>query len=197
MITINEQRTLREIHLNPDISLRGIVEKLTLGGVASASHIVNSLQEKGYLEKIGIATNKKYRLTNKALDLEEIINMKSHDLTPRGFSAVMNNSGVYAVGGQSTTTAVDKIEQFDSFSSKNFPNSTGDIIKNPKEILSAAFTRIINTPEGLQKYSDVIILGIILTGMVLPACYLILKDNWIYAFVPIALILLIIILNKK
>ena len=127
MITINEQRTLREIHLNSDISLRGIVEKLTLGGVASASHIVNSLQEKGYLEKIGIATNKKYRLTKKALDLEEIINMKSHDLTPRGFSAVINNSGIYTVGGQSTTTVVDKIEQFDSFSSKNFPNSTSPV----------------------------------------------------------------------
>jgi len=198
MITINEQRAIREIHSNPDISLRGIVEKIGLGGVASASHIVNSLQQKGYLEKIGIATSKKYRLTQKALDLESIINMKTEDFTkPTELERVTNNS-MYVMGGQSTTSAFDKMEQFEPFSSKNFPNSTGDITKGPKEILSASFTRIINSPDGLRKYGDVIVLGVVLTVIVLPSCYLILKDNWANAFVPIALLLLtVIILNKK
>ncbi len=198
MITINEQRALREIHSNPNISLRVLVEKLALGGVASASHIINSLEEKGYLIKVGVATSKKYHLTAKALALENILNMKPEDLTPRELPTVTNNSGIYVIGAQSTTATSEEVEKFEQFTPKNFPNSTGDTVKSPKEMLSASFTKIINSPEGLQKYGDIIVLGIILTAMVLPASYLLLKDKWIDAFVPIALILLaVLILNKK
>ncbi|OHA89014.1 MAG: hypothetical protein A2653_01555 [Candidatus Zambryskibacteria bacterium RIFCSPHIGHO2_01_FULL_43_25] len=197
MITINEQRTIREIHSNPDISLRGLVERLNLGGVASASHIVNSLEEKGYLEKVGVSTNKKYCLTQKALSLEEVINMKVENLMPRDFQPVMN-AGSNPVGSQFTTSGSDNVKEIEPFSQKDFPNSTGNAdTNNLRTILSANFTKIMTSNDGIQKYGDVIILGGILTVMVLPASYLVLKNEWMNAFLPISLILLtIIILNK-
>ncbi len=198
MITINEQRTIREIHLDPTISLRGIVEKVGLGGVASASHIINSLQTKGYLEKVGVSTNKKYRLTPKALALKDIIEMKVDDWTHKTSEFLTSRSN--SIGMHSTTSDLENVEKFHPFSSKDFPNSTGEdeTGKSVKQILSASFTRIMSSPEGIQKYGDVLVLAGILTVMVLPICSFVLKDQWMNGFLPISLILLtIILLNKK
>lgn len=196
MITINEQRTIRAIHSKPDISLREIVEQLGLGGVASASHIVNALERKGYLHKVGVATSKKYELTSKALALEEVINMKSVDLTPR-HSISDTKVPVSPVEHQSTGST--NTEKFPQFWSSDFANGSSDTTANNLgTFLSASFTKILSSPIGLQRYGDLIVMSVLSVALVLPACHFLLRDQWLVAFVPIELLLLVlIILNKK
>ena len=198
MITINEQRTIREIDSNPDISLRELVKKLGLGGVASASYLINSLQTKGYLEKIGVTTNKKYILTRKARGLEEVLNMKIEDLNPKKMSSIVN-TGSHTIATPSTGAMSDVVNKIDSFSRTDFPNSTGDSdAESFKTILSASFTKVIDSPNGLQKYGDVIVLSVILAVLVLPSSYFVLRTSWMNAFFPISLFLFtMVILNKK
>lgn len=59
-ITINEQKVLDILKTNPHLSLREIVNKLNLTGVTTASYLVNSLERKGLIDKIGQNTRKIY-----------------------------------------------------------------------------------------------------------------------------------------
>src|SRR3990167_1981875 len=73
MLTENEQKVINILMSNPHISLRGIVKelqsqgvKLSANSVASISYIINSLEKKGFLKKVGVTTTKHYRLTEES-----------------------------------------------------------------------------------------------------------------------------------
>lgn len=196
MITINEQRTIRAIHSKPDISLREIVEELDLGGVASASHIINSLEKKGYLRRVGVATSKRYELTNKALAFEEVINMAVVDLTPRNS---LSEAAAVDSSIEHRSTSSESTEKFPQFWSGDFPSGSSDTTgKNLGTFLSSSFTKILSSPVGLQKYGDLIVMSVLSVFLVLPTCHFLLKDQWLVGFVLTEMFLLVlIILNKK
>src|SRR3989344_6745205 len=73
MLTENEQKVINILMSNPHISLRGIVKELQLQGaklsnnsVASVSYIINSLEKKEFLKKVGVTTTKHYQLTEES-----------------------------------------------------------------------------------------------------------------------------------
>ncbi|MEX1014601.1 MAG: hypothetical protein WDZ80_05580 [Candidatus Paceibacterota bacterium] len=81
-ITNNEYKTLKKLEIDSSTTLRELVKDLNLGGIASAAYLINSLNKKELLEKVGSRTRKKYILTEKAkeylseskVDSNELIN---------------------------------------------------------------------------------------------------------------------------
>jgi DNA-binding MarR family transcriptional regulator len=202
VIPIKQQRAIRAINSNPDISLRDIVDIAGLGGVTSASRIINSLESKGYLKKIGVSTNKKYQLTPKALrELRDVLKDESF-LTKNLDIKKMDGVDLIIDTKSTSTLETPKLPQF--ISTDFATGSTGgeDTVKSNGIYLLSSITKIITSPAGFQKYGDEVVLAVISGVIVLPSSRLVLGDQWIQGCVLIvaALLLLILfklILNKK
>lgn len=201
MLTDKEQKVINVLMSNPHISLRGIVKelqsqgaKLSANSVASISYIINSLEKKGFLKKVGVTTTKHYRLTeesyekfNQKIELNNDFVSLSKDFTK---SNIQPSITVSSTGAQ---------EQSDSagYLPKDFGNGSGhsDTSQGVGTFLSASLTKIMDDPVSWEKYGSPIVWAIIFSAIVLPLSYKILKDQWLVGFVLVALLLIII--NKK
>lgn len=201
MLTDKEQKVINVLMSNPHISLRGIVKelqsqgaKLSANSVASISYIINSLEKKGFLKKVGVTTTKHYRLTeesyekfNQKIELNNNFVSLSKDFTK---SNIQPSITVSSTGAQ---------EQSDSagYLPKDFGNGSGhsDTSQGVGTFLSASLTKIMDDPVSWEKYGSPIVWAIIFSAIVLPLSYKILKDQWLVGFVLVALLLIII--NKK
>jgi hypothetical protein len=193
MMTANEEKVLRLVYENPGVSLRDMVEKLGLGGVASAAHVVSALERKGYLRKVGTATKKRYELTQLAFETFARINFSDLRHVPR--TPDISNSPLDA-----RSTSAPQNEAPPAYWSGHFPNaSTGPTDDLPLgTFLSASVARIINSPDGWSKHGDAIVLALVLAIIVLPAARLVLGDQWALGLVVIGSFSLVaIIINKK
>lgn len=196
MLTENEKEVIRTLLSKPRISLRGMVKEINLGGVASAAYLINSLEKKGFVKKIGVATEKHYQLTEKALELklDMVVKIIPGFLpeTPRGSTYVSENASI-VVG----STGVNQKDSFPEYWSAEFKNGSGhsDTGPNGRTFLSASMTKIFDDPANWQRYGDLIVWAVILSVIVLPSAYKILKDQWLIGFAFVALLLIII--NKK
>lgn len=195
MLTENEKKVMRTLLSKPRISLRGIVKELNLGGVASAAYIINSLEKKGFVIKIGVATGKYYQLTGKALELklDEVVNIPRFLPQTQKGSVYVNEYAPLVVGSAGTNQNNASPEYW----SANFENGSrhSDTSPNGGTFLSASMTKIFNDPVSWQRYGDLIVWAIALSVIVLPSVYQILKDQWFIGFILVALLLIII--NKK
>ena len=186
---------------NPHISLRGIVNELKLKGaklsknsVASISYIINSLERKGFLKKVGVTTTKHYQLTEEAYKKSnQKINLRNNLISlSKDFSQTNAQLpvAVGSTGGQEQTNSTGYLP-------KNFENGSGhsDTTQNIGTFLSASLTKIVDDPVSWEKNSSPIVWAIIFSAIVLPLSYKILKEQWLIGFILVALLLIII--NKK
>ena len=186
---------------NPHISLRGIVKELQSQGtrlstnsVASISYIINSLEKKGFLKKVGVTTTKHYQLTeesykqfNQKIDLANNFISLSKDFSQ---SNVQLPITVGSTGAQEQTNSAGYLP-------KDFGNGSGrsDSSQGIGTFLSTSLTKIMNDPVSWDKYGSPIVWAIILSMIVLPLSFKTLKDQWVIGFVLVTLLLIII--NKK
>lgn len=202
MLTENEQKVIRTLILKPRISLRGIIHehnsegsKRSTSSVASIAYIINSLEKKGFIKKIGVATTKYYQLTEKAheLKLGEVINFPSYSIqTVRNIT--QPNEHIPVVLG---STGDSGNTEHRAYLPKNFENGSGQSNTNPNSgtFLSASIAKIVDDPVNWGKYSNLIVWTILLSTIVLPLSYQVLKDQWFMGFILVASLLIII--NKK
>jgi len=193
MLTSNEQKTIRVLYDRPDASLRGIARFVELAGVASAAYVVNSLERKGYLKKVGKTTSKNYILTSKAK--KELINI------PKGneweIAPILQQKP--AIPGEGTTSHSQ--EDYLNF----WPNNSADSTKGNSQDDSLSFANLIlskvkseiNTKEGWSQNGPLIVRSCLTAFLVFPVTVAFLKNNWLYGFISIMFILFIIDQRKR
>ena len=170
--------------------MREIAKELGLAGASSAAYIIDSLVKDGYIEKVGIATSKDYKLTDEALKIiPEILSKYVTTNHEQGFFEQNNK----------IETILNTNEKFPKFLSPNngSVDSGGD---NGLQILSKSITQIISNPITLEKYGEIIIFGTLLL-IALPVSRYSLGSDWFIGFICTAVILsltaLLIICLKK
>jgi hypothetical protein len=198
--TENEQKIMRIILSEPHVSLRGIIQRLRLGGsklsensVGLIAYLINSLEEKGFVNKKGVATAKYYQLTEKAYTwLAPGVNFDSLSSQIREAAHFVGDSSV-VVGSTGVDTASDTLQ----YLSNKFQDGSGSSDANSgiNKFLSASLTKIIDDPTSWEKYGGLVLWAALLSFVVLPRCYEVLKGQWLIGFVLVALLLIII--NKK
>lgn len=200
MLTENEQKVINILMSDPHISLRGIVKKLqsqgaklSVNSVASISYIINSLERKGFLKKVGITTTKHYQLTeesyrkfNQKIDLKNSFISLSKDFSQTNIQPTVT---VGSTGQEQNNSA--------GYLPKDFGNGSGhsDTSQSIGTFLSASLTKIMDDPVNWEKYGSPIVWAIIFSVIVLPLSYKVLKEQWFVGFVLVALLLIIV--NKK
>jgi len=201
MLTENEQRVINILMSNPHISMRGIIKelqsngsKLSVNSVASISYIINSLEKKGVLRKVGVTTTKHYQLTeetykkfNQKIELNNNFISLSKDFSKPNIQTPIT---VSSTGTQEQNNSVEYLL-------KDFGTGSGhsDTSQGIGTFLSASLTKIMADPVSREKYDSLIVWTIIFSVIVLPLSFKILKEQWMIGFVLIALLLIII--NKK
>lgn len=201
MLTENEQKVINILMSNPHISLRGIVKELQLQGaklsnnsVASVSYIINSLEKKEFLKKVGVTTTKHYQLTEESYKkFNQKINLRNNFIS---LSKDFSQSDMQPPVTVGSTGAPDQ-NNFAGYLPKDFGNGSGrsDTTQGIGTFLSASLTKIMDDSVSWEKYGSPIVWAIIFSAIVLPLSYKILKDQWLVGFVLVALLLIII--NKK
>lgn len=201
MPTENEQKVINILMSNPHISLRGIVKELQLQGaklsansVASISYIVNSLEKKGFLKKVGVTTTKHYQLTEESYKkFNQKINLKNNFIS---LSKDFSQPSVQPLITVGSTGAQEQINTT-GYLPKDFGNGSGhsDTSQNIGTFLSTSLTKIMDDPVSWEKYGSPIVWAIVFSAIVLPLSFKILKEQWMIGFVLVALLLIII--NKK
>lgn len=196
-----EQKVINILMSNPHISLRGIVKelqsqgvKLSNNSVASISYIINSLEKKRLLKKIGVTTTKHYELTEELYkEYNQKINLKN------SFVSLSEDFSRSTIQPKITVGSTGYQEQndFTGYLPKNFDDGSGrsDTSQNIGTFLSTSLTKIMDNPVSSEKYGSPIVWAIILSAIVLPLSYRILKEQWFTGFILVALLLIVI--NKK
>ena len=202
MLTENEQKIIIILLSKPHISLRGMIEELNLVGlklstksVASIVYLIDSLEEKGFINKIGTKTNKYYQLTEKAihLRLSELTKVSKYIPQTQKTSVYVSENTPLVVG----STGPTQNSAYPEYLLANFENGShhSDTSPNAGTFLSASLTKIMDDPVSWGKYGNLIVWAIILSVIVLPLSYKVLENQWFVGFVLVALLLIII--NKK
>lgn len=202
MLTENEQKVIRVLISKPRISLRGIIQELKSEGskrstssVASIAYIINSLEKKGCVKKVGVATTKYYQLTEKASELKlgEVIKFPTHLIQSTQDVRRLNDIPQMVFGSTGNLNDTNLVE----YLPKKFENGSGQSNTSPSigTFLSTSIAKIVDDPVGWDRYGSLIVWAIILSVIVLPLSYKILGDQWFMGFILVASLL--IITNKK
>src|SRR3989344_9350212 len=201
MLTENEQKVINILMSNPHISLRGIVKELQSRGaklsdnsVASVSYIINSLEKKGFLKKVGVTTTKHYQLTEESYKkFNQKIGLNNDFISLSKDFSQPNIQSPITVG----STGAQEQNNSAGYLPKDFGKGSGysDTNQSIGTFLSASLTKIMDDPVSWEKYGSPIVWAIIFSAIVLPLSFKILKEQWMVGFVLVALLLIII--NKK
>lgn len=201
MLTEKEQKVVNVLMSNPHISLRGIVKelqsqgaKLSANSVASISYIINSLEKKGFLKKVGVTTTKHYQLTEESFrKFNQKIDLKNNFISLSKDFSQSNIQPHITIG----STGAQEQNNSGGYLPKDFGNGSGhsDTSQGSGTFLSASLTKIMDDPVSWEKHGSPIVWAIIFSAIVLPLSYKILKEQWLVGFVLVALLLIII--NKK
>ena len=186
VMTINEQNVIKALYFNSHISMREIARTLGLAGATSAAYVINSLEKKGYIEKVGTSTSKEYRLTNLAMEriIPEIFHGK--------FEQIKHNESSLPTADQFGKAFS---QSFASSENTNFGNGSAPISNGGLEsFLSHSIPQIINNPVTMHNYGEIVIVGIfLLVG--LPISHKALGTEWLTGFTLLAFILSVVTLS--